>query len=284
MSSVTPQNNRGPQLGVVWFDLKSSIQIADTPEAFGKLCEVQRVLGLDSRILETFNPDLVVIEFDYPSRADMDRAANFKASHASIPMIIVTVQHSEALAVWCFRKKFIDFLVQPVSAGEVDACLEDVSRISKLRREQASRELALYTARVPAEISYGRGASQPLRPAIDLVAAQYHEPLTVSIAAEACQMIPFRFGRQFKETYRLDFREYVVRFRIREACRLLRNPNAQISEVAYAVGFSEPAYFTKTFKKLIGRTPSQVLGNQTLAYDFMEEMEKQDSKTSSRNS
>jgi AraC-like DNA-binding protein len=116
-----------------------------------------------------------------------------------------------------------------------------------------------------------------------LVAAQYFQPLTVSVAAAACRMLPFKFGRQFKETYGMDFRDYVVRFRIREACRLLRNPDAQISEVGYAVGFSEPAYFTKTFKKLIGVPPSHVVGNQALAYEFMEEG-KQESKTSSRKS
>jgi AraC-like DNA-binding protein len=116
------------------------------------------------------------------------------------------------------------------------------------------------------------------------VAAQYFQPLTVSVAAVACGMQPFKFGRRFKETYGMDFRDYVVRFRIREACRLLRNPDVQVAEVGYSVGFSEPAYFTKTFKKLIGVPPSQVVGNQSLDYHFMDEMEEQDSKTSSRES
>ena len=73
----------------------------------------------------------------------------------------------------------------------------------------------------------------------------------------------------------------MVRYRIREACRLLRNPNAQVSEIAYAVGFSEPSYFTKTFKKLVGTPPSQVVGRQDLEFTITEKDPYRDSMSSS---
>src|SRR5690606_4338825 len=59
------------------------------------------------------------------------------------------------------------------------------------------------------------------------------------------------------ETYGLTFQEYVIRFRLREAGRLLKNPNAQVSEVAYLVGFNDPSYFTKVFRRYTGVSPSQ---------------------------
>ena len=85
-------------------------------------------------------------------------------------------------------------------------------------------------------------------------------------------MQPFRFGRLFKDEFGIDFREYVMRYRIREACRLFRNPNAQVSEVAYAVGFSEPSYFTKTFKRLVGARPSEVVGRQDLEFSVTKDL------------
>jgi AraC-like DNA-binding protein len=197
----------------------------------------------------------------------MDQVARFKVAHSNIPMIVVTVQHSEVLAVWFFRKKFIDYLVQPVSIGEATDCLSEIRKITSLRRKQNPRNFPEQTSTMPLEVSQGNGVSHPLLPAIALVASCYFEQLTVTRAAEVCRQMPFRFGREFKEEFGIDFREYVVRYRIREACRLLRNPNAQVSEVAYAVGFSEPSYFTKTFKRLVGTIPSQVIGRQDLEFE-----------------
>ena len=83
MSNSPSQTSQQPQLGVAWFDLKSSIQVAETPRAFERQCDLHRVAGLDSRVLEALDPDLAVIEFDYPSRADMDRAANARCDLAA---------------------------------------------------------------------------------------------------------------------------------------------------------------------------------------------------------
>ena len=90
----------------------------EIPRAFQELCQVEHVEGLIESRVEDFDPDLVVLEFDYPNRPDMERAARLKSRFSGVPMIVVTLQHSEALAVWFFRKKFLDFLVQPVASSE----------------------------------------------------------------------------------------------------------------------------------------------------------------------
>jgi AraC-like DNA-binding protein len=264
---------RDEPLKTVWCDLKASIQIAELPPAFERYCTITRSNGLDDRHICPVDTDLVVLEFDYPSKVDMEGAAQLKSNYPSVPMIIITVQHSEALAVWFFRKKFIDYLVQPVINGEATHCLTEVSRISQLRRTQDKREFREQQSSMPMEVSVASTPARRLQPAINLVSHQYYDQLTVSRAAEVCQLQPFRFGREFKEEFGIDFREYVVRYRIREACRLLRNPQAQIADVAYAVGFSEPSYFTKTFKRLVGAPPSQVVGRQDLHFSIFEDDE-----------
>ncbi len=261
---VSTQNRE--RLKALWFDLKASVQVSETPASFARHCTIRRHNGIDVREVESFDPDVIVFEFDYPSREDMEQAAAFKLRHANVPMIAVTVQHSEALAVWFFRKKFLDFLVQPVTSSEVTHCLNEVARITQLRRVQERRRPSQQQSALPPEVSLSQGASNPLLPAISLIESAYFDQLTVTQAADVCSLQPFRFGRLFKEEFGLDFREYVVRYRIREACRLLRNPNAQVAEVAYAVGFSEPSYFTKTFKRLVGAKPSAVVGRQDLEF------------------
>ena len=263
---IETPSSKTPGLRTLWFDLKSSIEITETPAVFNRFCEINRCSGIDTRKIEAFDPDLVVIEYDYPNRADLEQSEQLKIAYSNIPMVVITVQHSETLAVWFFRKKFLDYLVQPVSVGDATQCLLEITKIRALRRTQEPRSFPELQSLMPPEVGQKGGALQPLLPAIALVASSYFQQLTVSRAAEVCKLAPFKFGREFKEEFGIDFREYVVRFRIREACRLLRNPNAQVSEVAYAVGFSEPSYFTKTFKRLVGAPPSQVIGRQDLEF------------------
>ena len=50
---------------------------------------------------------------------------------------------------------------------------------------------------------------------------------------------------------------YLNKVRIDHACELLKDVRLKTYEVAYLVGFQDEKYFTRVFKKLKGRNPSQ---------------------------
>ncbi len=62
--------------------------------------------------------------------------------------------------------------------------------------------------------------------------------------------------RAFLESFGVAPHSYLQRYRINEACSLLRNPNYFIAEVAGSVGFNDPLYFSRVFKSIKGRSPS----------------------------
>jgi AraC-like DNA-binding protein len=55
---------------------------------------------------------------------------------------------------------------------------------------------------------------------------------------------------------------YVRNFRLEYAMDLLKKNVGTVSEIAYRVGFSSPAYFTKCFTEDFGMAPSQVKKEQ----------------------
>lgn len=256
------------RLRCLWMDLKTSVQVKETPSLFARRCRVIRACGLDEAAIRRENPDFVVLEFDYPSRPDLDRAVIFKRKFNHIPMVVATVQHSEQLAIWFYRSKFYDYLVQPLPKDEVLDCIARMEAIRRVQTTQRHRPSAQAHMTIPSEVTAHGSARVRLQPALTLIERNYHQRLLVTQAAEQCGMAAFRFGREFKEQFGMEFREYLLRYRIREACRLLRNPAASITEVGYAVGFSEPSYFTKMFKKLVGRRPSEVLGANGFEFDI----------------
>jgi len=47
---------------------------------------------------------------------------------------------------------------------------------------------------------------------------------------------------------------------LKKAEMLLKQRKLSISEVAFAVGFNDPKYFSKSFKEQYGKSPSQFMG------------------------
>jgi AraC-like DNA-binding protein len=57
--------------------------------------------------------------------------------------------------------------------------------------------------------------------------------------------------------------QFIRNYRLNMACELLstKTGNRNIAEIAYAVGFSDPKYFTRCFTKMYGTSPSAYNGN-----------------------
>lgn len=76
------------------------------------------------------------------------------------------------------------------------------------------------------------------------------------LAAEA-KLSKSTMNRKLKAMTGLTPMDFVKNIRLRSACRLLRQADMTVSEVAYAVGFNDPKYFAKCFKEEYGQTPRQ---------------------------
>ena len=61
--------------------------------------------------------------------------------------------------------------------------------------------------------------------------------------------------RKIKALTGLSSSHFIRKVRIEHAKELMDNPELQISEIAYMVGFSNPAYFNRVFNEVEGRSP-----------------------------
>ena len=83
------------------------------------------------------------------------------------------------------------------------------------------------------------------------------EMLSLSTVAQASGASMFHFCKIFKKSTGLQFTDYVARLRLEDARTQLLNPNRRISEVAYDVGFQSLTQFNRTFKRIVGLSPTQ---------------------------
>jgi len=102
------------------------------------------------------------------------------------------------------------------------------------------------------------------RDAIDLA---YAVPLDVpALAAVAC-MSPAHFIRCFKVTFGETPHRYLQRRRIERAMERLRRSDRTVSEVCIGVGWTSFATFSRTFREIVGCSPSEYRDARPLAGD-----------------
>lgn len=80
--------------------------------------------------------------------------------------------------------------------------------------------------------------------------------LSIIDLANEINMSRAQFFRKFKAISDVSPNKFIINIRMKIAAEMLKDKNKTISEVAYSIGFSDPAYFSKTFKIYFGITPT----------------------------
>lgn len=91
--------------------------------------------------------------------------------------------------------------------------------------------------------------------AMAFIRNNYQENLTLNKVAGAVYLSPYYFSRLFKRTTGMNFTCYLTQVRINAAKELLKQNTLTVKEVAQAVGYADPRYFSSVFKKMVGVSP-----------------------------
>lgn len=228
-------------------------------DQFASACQLRQI-GINqlSDCEDRCGWDLVCFNFDYPEMRQLKLVPQTKSRWPSAPIVLLTAQCSTELAVWALRVRVFDLLIKPISPQEIEHCLQRVSQAVHMRRSQSERRPQTLLAQMPAEVRYRPLTAPSLRleQAIAHIGRHYGQTLPESQMAQLCQMSPSRFCREFKAAYGVTYVEYLAHHRVEQAKRLLINPAMSIADVAAAVGFTDPSYFTRVFRRLTGLAPS----------------------------
>jgi two-component system response regulator YesN len=85
----------------------------------------------------------------------------------------------------------------------------------------------------------------------------FAEDISLEDVAEQVNISPQYFSKLIKKTTGFNFIDWLSMLRVKKAKELLTNSNYTVKEVCFMVGYKDPNYFSRIFKKRIGITPSE---------------------------
>lgn len=96
-----------------------------------------------------------------------------------------------------------------------------------------------------------------LQAMIQYIQMHFERPITLADIAGAANISKNTALRYFQENIGISPVEYLMQYRLNNACKMLRETSEKITYIAGCAGYDNVSYFNRIFKKYVGKTPSQ---------------------------
>ncbi len=93
------------------------------------------------------------------------------------------------------------------------------------------------------------------------VTEHYSKKISVAELADYLQLNPSYFSHLFVTETGRSFSDYLLKYRMDKAVELLSSNNMTVGEIAEKVGYADQRYFSRMFRKVMGKTPTEFRKN-----------------------
>lgn len=97
--------------------------------------------------------------------------------------------------------------------------------------------------------------------AINYINSNYNYEITMEQVANHVSVSSYYFSKIFKEILGENYIDYVTNIRMNKAKEILLKTDISIKEICFQVGYNDPNYFSRAFKKSVGVSPSEFKAN-----------------------
>lgn len=218
------------------------------------------------RMAARYVPDLIICDVMMPVMDGMECCRRIKSevTTSHIPVLMLTACTMDEQRIEGYDNGADGYLSKPFSSAVLlSRCASLIANRKRIKELWHANKLAGETV-----------SSQPVRvPSKDIDNEFYNRFLEifkteVGNADLSVDMIASRMGLERSQFYRkikalTNYApvELMRRLRLQQAHTLLTTSDRTISEIAYEIGFSTPAYFTKCYREAYGVTPTETRNN-----------------------
>ena len=202
-------------------------------------------------------PDIVISDVMMPKKDGYELCnvlkTNIKTSH--IPIIMLTAKAGQSNKMEGLTQGADAYITKPFDANELLIRLKNlIEARKKIWEHFKSLDLAVID-----NLNIQSADDKFLQKVVKTIKENLNnELLSVEDIASSVGFSRVQLHRKLKAIIDKSTGQLVSEIRLNEARKMLKNKIGSVSEIAYAVGYSNMSYFTKSFKEKFGILPSKV--------------------------
>ncbi len=204
-------------------------------------------------VAEETRPDLVISDIRMPKMDGIELAEKLIEKYPGTKVVFLTAYNEFEYARQAIRIGVSDYILKPFKDGELEGVIQRLLHLHP-NAPAGSNELEdeLISLKDKEEVT-----NRYVAAAIEYIETNYPDTdFSVSGLAESLGVSEGHISRLFKSDTDCSINNYLTKYRIKKAMDYLKDINVKVYEVADKVGYQDIAYFSNTFKKLVGKNPS----------------------------
>lgn len=205
--------------------------------------------------VERFNPDIIITDIKMPKMDGLEMVRQLRERGNAANIIILTAYSSFAYAQSAIKLGAVDYLLKPFHDGDLEQAVKKI--VSDKNEDKAEYEPSSCIRKVSQTAK-----SKYVMQALNFIAQNYGDPeITAGSIANSLNISNSHLNHIFKKETAYTISAYISNYRLHAAMQMLRDCRNRVYEVTEKVGYRDIAYFSSTFKKAIGMSPSEYQRN-----------------------
>lgn len=216
-------------------------------EEFGYMMNI-RLAANGKEAMDTaclWQADLILMDIEMPGINGLEAAKIIKEQLPECKIIFVTAYGLFNYAQEAVKLGAADYILKPADDQEV---IDAVNKVIRGNTEPVTEETDTHAL---------TKTEKMMKQVEEYLKKNYMHDISLDTVSRTINFSPFYFSKLFKQHFGTNFIDYLTDIRIETAKEILKDPTKSAKDIGSMVGYTDPNYFAKIFKRKTGFTPTE---------------------------
>lgn len=199
---------------------------------------------------------IAILDIEMPGMNGLDAAAKIRKINPSSSIVFLTAFDEFKYAKRAIEIRALDYLLKPGADEDLINVLEEAFHLCDSKKSESHSE----REDTPVRSTSGEENDAPPNVFVgqvqEYIDNHYKEDIALFDVAGVFGYSDVYFCKLFKQNFGKNFITYLNEYRMDKAKELLANPAINIKDISILAGYRDANYFTRVFKRMVGKTPS----------------------------
>lgn len=199
-------------------------------------------------MVQELSPEVLITDIRMPVMTGLELLAHVHQQYPFIKTVIISGYSDFSYARSAIQYGLSNYLLKPIDIDELSQTLQELEVSLTAKRNAYDATLDVFNvAKTPVQLAHIL---------YEYIVANYKEKINLTMISNKLGYNANHLTKIFHDVYHTTPNKFIISLRIQEAQqKLIHSPHLSIGQIGEGVGYPDPGYFSRIFKKQVGVSP-----------------------------
>ncbi len=199
-------------------------------------------------LVQELSPEVLITDIRMPVMTGIQLLGHVHQQYPFVKTVIISGFSDFSYARSAIQYGVSNYLLKPIDTEELAQTLQELAVALTAKRNTSDASLDVFqAAKSPAQLAHVL---------YEYIVAHYKEKINLTMISNELGYNANHLTKIFHDVYHTTPNKFIISLRIQEAQHLLiHSPHLSIGQIGEHIGYPDPGYFSRIFKKQVGISP-----------------------------